>query len=190
MAPRTLELPEHLREIRDDPGDYFEPGQFCDDEMLDGFMRGWFSAKLRRMQEPKLLAAHAASSETYRLLVLPTFHQAAAIRVWQERPGVHCVTRKMLSGLSGFGVGDLCAERTRVLWRRERMRLVTHVEDAGVWDLPTRVPVDGLDGTTYVLEAHRGGRRHVVERWSPRGGPFQRLVRAFAKIAGLSTRRW
>jgi len=38
-----------------------------------------------------------------------------------------------------------------------------------MWKLPTRQSEGiGLDGAQWIIEAVKGGRYHVIDRWSPR----------------------
>jgi hypothetical protein len=44
----------------------------------------------------------------------------------------------------------------------------------------------GLDGAQWVIEGRRVDAYHVVDRWSPRGGPYRDAGLAFLQLAGLS----
>jgi hypothetical protein len=42
------------------------------------------------------------------------------------------------------------------------------VQDAALWKLPTRQSGGaGLDGAQWIMEMAKGGRYHVIDRWSP-----------------------
>ena len=51
------------------------------------------------------------------------------------------------------------------------------------WKLPTNVDVSGLDGSHWILEALNNGYYHIVDRWSPEGGPTREMGERLLELA-------
>ncbi len=148
----------------------------------DEFTRAWYSSQLHALREPSLFAlTKTPSSECYRFLWLRTFNHPIAIRLNPKSDGTGILTVKVASGAGGFHPGVLSESRTRVLTREETQSFLLQLDRLGFWKLPN--PVDdhpGMDGAQWIIEGEKGGRYHVVDRWSPKKGPVHELGMIFA----------
>jgi hypothetical protein len=63
---------------------------------------------------------------------------------------------------------------------------VDQVNSVGFWELVTHEDsVDsGPDGSQWIIEGTKDGKYHVVDRWSPKGGPIRTLGLALAMDLG------
>ena len=54
------------------------------------------------------------------------------------------------------------------------------------WNLPAADPTRfGHDGAQWILEGVKGGRYHVIDRWSPEDGPYRKLMLDLVATAGV-----
>ena len=90
----------------------------------------------------------------------------AACSDWATVPAgrLHYVT---LGGSGGYDPGTVAARGERAVAQGEAAAFRKLFAAAGFWNERTQDPSTGRDGSTWVLEVLRGGRYHVVERWSP-----------------------
>ncbi|MHC5854753.1 hypothetical protein [Nostoc sp.] len=72
--------------------------------------------------------------------------------------------------------------RSNSICRRRMPRIRQLLDCAEFWEMPSFESSGGLDGERAVLEGVRAGRYHVVDRWSPRGTPYAKLVEFFLKL--------
>jgi hypothetical protein len=70
----------------------------------------------------------------------------------------------------------LTDEHRRDLSPGEATRFQSLLECAAFRDMPSCNRELGLDGAQAVLEGVKGGRYHVVDRWSPHETPYAELV--------------
>jgi hypothetical protein len=164
------------------PGGFLFPADRRND--ADDFVREWWSSSLQRMEEPSL-SCDGVGVEGYRLLVVPTWGPALAIRIGALRARTR-LSVALLNGQGGYDQGHLERLSSRELFAAERRKIVRAIHDAGFWNMPT---VDyerrGFDGTEYILEGRSGDRYRVVHRWSPESGTFHDLCRSFMRVAGM-----
>lgn len=141
-----------------------------------------YSPALKAFAEPGLCSEALLNEkyESYRFLWLRTFHHPVFIQLINRAPGNATLIYKELDG-SAYGYGSLVEHKTldpfKALGKGELLEnmvqeafdLVIQRAKAGVWDQPYEVD-DGtieLDGATWTIEAIKGGKCHVVKRWSP-----------------------
>jgi hypothetical protein len=136
-------------------------GQFFPKKSLDlrgdDFKAKWYSSQLRAMNEPSLLSmASDPASYSYRFLWLRTFNHPIAVR---------------MSGAGGYSPGVLTEDKSRPLTAAEMAPFLSEVEKLGFWTAPNPVnDQEGTDGSQWIIEGVRGGKYHVVDRWSPKRG--------------------
>jgi hypothetical protein len=135
------------------------------------------------MAEPSL-SCGSQPSDSYRFVWLRTFHAPIAIRV-DLGPTQTSLTLVVLSGAGGYEPGVVVERKSRELTTQERESLLAALRAAEFWHASSWQPVGGLDGAEWVYEARRGARYHVVDRWSPKTGPFYELGRRFVALAGI-----
>jgi hypothetical protein len=132
--------------------------------------------------------AKASSSESYRFLWLRTFHHPIAVRLETRPNGTSLLIIKIASGEGGYNPGVLSENNSRLLTKEETTAFLSKVNEVGFWNAPNPVSEDtGEDGSQWIIEGSKGGRYHVVDRWSPTNGVCRQLgiLLAFdlAKIA-------
>jgi hypothetical protein len=133
------------------------------------------------MDEQPLYPPVADQTAVYRLLFLPTFQRPVVVRLI-EADGTWRVVRKCSHGRGGYGPGPLMNEEKRELTSDEVKQLGVRLSKVEFWDMPSIDKGMGLDGSQAVLEGVREGRYHVVDRWSPRGTPYAKLVEFLLKL--------
>jgi hypothetical protein len=153
---------------------YVPPGIWSRSDQPDAYEK-WFGDQLRAMREPVLWRAGDCGgyARRFRLLVLPSFHPAYAVRVDQPHGGDGLVRVARLSGRGGYAPGSLAEEESYVLPRAEMARLAAAIDQSGLAALPPEPPGDEqsglfLDGVQFVFElvddeASRFVTRHLCE---------------------------
>jgi hypothetical protein len=66
--------------------------------------------------------------------------------------------------------------RTRKLTKEQSDAIAGKFTTSGLWSMAATEDSNGKDGAQWVLEAAKDGRYHVVDRWSPKGGPIKELA--------------
>jgi hypothetical protein len=162
--------------------EFFPPGALADQPELHTFRARWYAPHLLSMQERPLYPLGADEPEVYRLLFLPTFHEPVVVRL-SEVEGAWRAVCKRSDGRGGYGPGRLTTETERDLSAAQANQFRRLLDRAGFWEMPSWEDSAGLDGSQAVLEGVRPGRYHVVDRWSPHGTPYARLVEFLLKLA-------
>ncbi len=161
---------------------WFPDGVFGASPEAHRFNADCYGYALSVLWEPTLYPACESDSETYRLLVLPTFTCPVAIRVFCNGTSTTALAKRG-SGRGGYDPGELAEEVTSLLADAEWMKIQSLITKSGFWSLAsTDRTWSGGDGTTCVLEGSRDGRYHVVDRWQPREGPFRDLCSLLLRI--------
>jgi hypothetical protein len=169
---------------------YFPDGVLSADERSDQFRSEWYSKQLHALNEPSLWELSNSKDEgreSYRLLWLRTFHHPVAVRVDIGANGVGRLFLKMASGAGGYAPGELMRDETVTLEKVETDQLLTMFKKNGFWTLASLDESKiGADGAQWVIEGAKGGRYHIVDRWSPTDGAVRviglSLIKDFAKL--------
>jgi hypothetical protein len=135
------------------------------------------------MQEQPLHPPAIGCPTVYRLLFLPSFDCPTVVRL-TACEGIWRVVQKRSDGQGGFDPGQFVSKAERDLSPAEGQQFSRLLDGAGFWDMPTFEESDGLDGSQAVLEGVLEGRYHVVDRWSPQGTPYAKLVEFLLKLDG------
>jgi len=149
----------------------------------DEFRRTWYSKHLHAMSEPSLSCGDG-HGDSYRFLWLRTFHAPIAVRV-DRTPEKATLSAVQLSGAGGYDPGSVVDRTTRELSAQDVDTLRGAIGKADFWQLPSREPSMGADGAQWIIEGRSGAQYHVVDRWSPKAGPFQDLAMRFLSLARL-----
>jgi hypothetical protein len=142
-------------------------------------MDDWYAAHLAAMKE-RLLFTNMGSdnSDVFRFLYLPSFHNPMVIRIEKNGDEITLVSKR-LSGKGGYDPGKLTTQQTKVLDKSAWQGLQAHVQQSGLWDLPTTEATSYIndqgiltgwghrDGAQWIVEAVRDGKYYAVERTSP-----------------------
>lgn len=168
------------------PGDVLSPG----DPRGAQFRDGWYSRHLRAMGEPRLVElAAGADQEVLRLTVLPSFSPAFAVRLHRRGPGAVMVAT-VLSGAGGYEPGEVARRDSVAVDDARATAFFRRADSVGFWRMPTRASDLGFDGSQWILEGVRGGRHHVVDRWTPESTGnhpvFLNLAQELLRLGGRS----
>jgi hypothetical protein len=176
LSREIKELPTHV---------YFPRGTFYPKPEQEKFIVEWYSKYLRGMGEVSLCSLADSEAESYRFLWLRSFHRPVAVRVWRSSDG-YFLNVKELSGAGGYEPGTLITNRTRQLTNPEWDYFVNLLERSCYWQLAAEADESGFDGAQWILEGTKGGRYHLVDRWSPQDGDFRAACFELLKLANLS----
>jgi hypothetical protein len=159
---------------------YFPP------EAMSEFPTEWYSRHLTAMEEGSMLAPDKQAVESYRFLWLRSFHHPVAVRVWRSETD-QFITVKEMSGAGGYEPGRFVVNRTRKLAPGEWDAFIRPLDDSCYWNLSTDDPNErGFDGAQWILEGVKGGRYHIVDRWTPTSGSFREACLHSLKLSGLA----
>jgi len=165
---------------------YFIPDGALTNRRLPPGLDRWaelrLSSLLRSLHEPSLSCGHRASQD-YRFSWLPDFHDSVVVRVTVPiDPAL--LPYALRDGLQYKG--PLLLERGHhEISRRDLRELNDLLVRADFWRMPSTARGGGADGARWVVEVRKGGAYHIVDRWSPRAGPFRELGRLFMRLADL-----
>jgi hypothetical protein len=147
-----------------------------------------FALFLQRMEEPPLHPAGGQQPLTIRLLCLPTWSRACAVRIeshglWRRLVG------KETSGEAAFEVGEVVRRESRLLTAAESAQVDELWQYLRFGSLPASDDECVFDGTTYLLEAARHGRYGVAVREDPEwGDTFGEFCGLMLSLAGFGPR--
>jgi len=165
--------------------DHFPPGVFR--RAWDGtpFLELWRSRSLQELDEPSIFARRTSpGARIYRFTWQRSFDPEISVRLEVESDGTAILTSKHLA-IHPVKPAALTTQ-TKKLSRWRTNRLVRQFDRAGFWNAPTDLDDGGLDGATWLFEACRDGRYHVVDRWSPpKGDPLKSLGLDLLEAAGF-----
>ena len=181
----------------------FPAGMLSGDAIGDAFYNDWWSRHLAAMGEVALFTRTNENTEAYRMLSLPTWGPARAIRIERSGNRAYAVV-KSLDGLAGFETGSLVSSERFELSTEDWDRLSRLRAASGFFEAPAFGPRHGLgrDGHSWVIEGVRDGLYHVITRRALGGaelGPWLRdmadLMRperepALDFLADPGPRRW
>lgn len=164
---------------------YFPSVKLSQNEYGDQSVRNWYSGHLRAMNEAPLYAPDHGGLESYRFLWLRSFHHPVAVRIWKcgtER----CISVKVSDGAGGYEPGRLIVNHTRTLAAAEWNEFMRRLEESCYWNLPSTEGNIGFDGAQWIFEAVKGGRYHIVDRWTPQSGSYLELCLYALELSGLA----
>jgi hypothetical protein len=149
------------------------------------FMELMLAREMQRFEESSLyLRRTNASTHIYRLTWHRSFDPAIVVRLEVEPDGTVRLFSKHFA-LRPVGTGKT-TQREEKLSRREASSLIGKFERSGFWTATAEGEDGGLDGAMWLFEGCRGGRYHVVKRWSPENGdPFKSLGLDLLEAAGF-----
>jgi hypothetical protein len=151
---------------------YFPPHILGDSPEDEASRIRWYENHLRAMREPSLwdLSRNNTSVEVYRFLWLRSFDQPIAVRLVVTPTGGLLIS-KATSGKAGFGSGRLIRDRESVLSKESTSWFLQGVDRVDFWNAPSRdnrsAKTSEVSGAEWIIEGVRGGRYHVIDRWSP-----------------------
>ena len=157
---------------------YFPNLALGENQREHDFKVDWYTKQLKAMREPSLLDLSKTGEHVYRFLWLRSFHSPVAVRLNITEDGTSVLTAKVTDGKGGYGPGKLIKNETKRITKEQTQRFLDQVRELDYWDLTaleSMGDVVGCDGAQWVLEAMKGGRYKVVDRWSPKKGAIRVL---------------
>ena len=156
--------------------EFFPPKSLDGSPDFDHFQHNYYSVHLLAMQEQPLYPPAADQPEVYRLLYLLCWDSPVLVHFFLIGNAWRVVCKRT-NGFSEFPFGgQLTDEDRRDLASGEAARFLSLLDGAAFWDMPSCNRDHGFDGAHAVLEGVKGGRYHVVDRWSPHETPYAKLV--------------
>jgi hypothetical protein len=161
--------------------DYFPPQTFAADPR--SFRLRWYSAELHALGEiPLSEFTRVADAEVYRLMILPTWGNPIAVRVYKSGNLYHLSARRT-DGQAGFDPGKSVEAKDVDLDVDDSKTFEGLLKNLNFFKLPTDDDVHGFDGDEWILEGVSEGRYHVVDRWCATSyNPQKRGLTAFVAL--------
>jgi len=165
------------------------------------YFEEWFGKQLLAMREPPLLtpADLAGRLQRFRLLVLPTFRPAYAVRVDQRTSDRALIRFVQLNGAGGYEPGSIVRDKSRTLSVRELNRLNKAIIAASLpsrprqEETPTATNSSGeleiiicADGTMYVFELLDEHGSTIVTRYCGIEDSLSDLAALTAQLGRMS----
>ena len=165
---------------------YFPKGALGDFPQSDNGRARWYQHQLLGLEEPSLLAqSKNITRQAYRFVWLRTFHHPVAIRLDLKPDGAGELTTKVGTGTGGYDPGHVATNAVKPLTKEHVKRLLSAIQAAEFWNLPSYEQSGGHDGARWIVEGIDAGKYHVVDRWSPGKGPVRTLGLLFIDESGL-----
>ena len=174
-----------LLEIKKYKNGFFPINAFNDGwQNFDASINNWYGKHLKQMNERSLLNVSDENKEVYRFLWLRTFDHPVSVRL--ERDGYSFkLTSVELDGAGGYEPGKLFRTDNVQISRDQWCAFMALLENSLFWSQETNSRDDsGNDGSQWVLEGVRGGRYHIVDRWTPMSGGFREACLFLLKLSG------
>lgn len=155
-----------------------------DDPKLKSDWDALYNEALERFKEIPMRSASFPDHESYRLLLMPTFHSPILIRASRTANGLE-LTTKLLDGKGGYEIGKLVSNEKRPMTEAEWQHLTELLNRASFWSMPTIDRADDPmpDGASWFIQSRRDDIFHDVIRITPNA----RLLEAckyFLQLAG------
>jgi hypothetical protein len=164
---------------------YFPDFSFSEDSRLDKLTARSRIACLTAMNEPSLLEMSQQETLTgFRFTWLPAWNRPISVRITLKSDGTGELKAKSVQG-SYWKPGKLDLTKDVALTKEQTVELVRLIEEAGFWELPSRVQSSGRDGADWLFEGVKDGRYHLTERWSPGPGSYRTLGLFIIKLSGM-----
>jgi hypothetical protein len=134
---------------------------------LDPFRQCWYTEFLQALGEPRLYSTVVGQDSAFRLLLLPSFARAVAVRVFSTR-GRYSLVVKTTIGPGGYSPRGIATRDSTALPRERWEHFQALLGEAQYWAAQTPDDGTGEDGTQWILEAEVPGVSHLRDEWSPK----------------------
>ena len=166
----------------------YAAAQFFPPGTLSESSASWYSKRLSTMDEPSLWKmATEKAPETYRFTWLRSFHAPFVFRLEVRADKTGSLVVKSTSHKGGDA--RLVLNKSIPLELVQVQRFTSALGKVGFWNLPTndlsQSGLIGTDGAQWVFEGVKGDRYHVIDRWSPKGGMFRKLMLDLVALGGV-----
>ena len=140
---------------------------------------------LAAFEETSMRSDSFANKESYRMILLPTFHHPILVRASATDKGLK-LTTKLLDGKGGYDIGKLFITEERPMTEAEWLHLLELLESSSYWSIRTRTDDPVNDGAAWLLEGRRAEMAHQVFRITPKPKLLE-TFRYFLQLAGRET---
>lgn len=179
----TLALAQFLR--AEETKTFFPVSERGSATAISSFEEQWYSKHLRLMKEPSLFANRDdKEKEVYRFTLLPNWGDPRCVVVEQDqKKGQATIRFSRLDGDGGYDPGKLVEQEQRELDEKEFNEFASLFKALEFEKQSTEDPVMGLDGSQWILECLKGGKYHIVVRWTADAyEPKKRGTEAFVRL--------
>lgn len=163
----------------------------------------WYSNALRSLQEPSLFALrNDPSLQIYRFLRLSSFGHPISVRLTINADGSSSIVTRSVDNSPGFltnpasVTGRLIMDTSTPVDKEQTEKVLEHLQRVAFWEMTTdeeeqprrlgsrshTAPVLRHDGSQWILEGIRGGKYHVVDRWSPKQNPYSQICKYLLRL--------
>ncbi|HKR12458.1 MAG TPA: hypothetical protein VJT15_10395 [Pyrinomonadaceae bacterium] len=174
-------LKQRLRAKRCAQASYFPNGVLPND-IRSEWMGKYYAAQL---EQP--FTCFGDDAEVYRLLYIPAFEYPTSIRIWRDGNQYQMAIKQLSQDMAPQATAkDLIVNVTRSITVEEWTKFRELLDKANYWSMPSPdVREPGLDGMSFLLEAKKDGKYHVVYRWVPEDENFLALCGYLVEITKL-----
>ena len=121
--------------------------------------------------------------DTYRFILLRTFHNPIIVRLEKHRDSVK-IYWKITDGKGGYGLGKMFVNETKTLSIEDWNNFEKLVDNTKFWTLSSFDNNEiGNDGSTWLIEGKKQGKYHLVERWC--GGEISSLGKKLLELTDI-----
>lgn len=171
---------------------YFPDLVFEKEKDDNDFSVEWYSQHLKAMKEPSLwrLSQKDRSATVYRFLWLPTFDHPVSVRIIKSTDSIEARVVK-LGGMGGYQPGKIAVRKRTKLSKEQWEEFKRRLDKSKFWTLPTKDQEEfGNDGDQLIVEGVKGGKYHIVDRWSPDSGAYFELCQSMLlDLSGIDVRK-
>jgi|SRR5579871_6169394 len=189
-------MSEFFKHYTDDP--YIPPDENVIDNWLffDTILVNGYTNFLKNVQEPSLwrlsqseplhayrfrwVGTFSRIGPVTRLMIYPDGTATIVMKEWRKLPTVNAPNRPV----------SVVKEQTLRVSRHRVQQFLDQLNKYAFWDCPRTDWNAGLDGETWLLEGTKGGKYHIVERWSPEDDRFIALCLPMISIARSRYWHW
>lgn len=160
---------------------YFPNGMLPNDRRAE-WMGKYYAAQL---EQP--FTCFDDKTEVYRLLFLPAFEYPTSIRIWRDGNQYQIAIKQLSQETAPQATTkDLIVNVTRSITVEEWTKFQDLLNKANYWSMQSPdVREAGLDGVSFLLEAKKDGKYHIVYRWVPEDENFLALCGYLVEITKL-----
>jgi hypothetical protein len=182
LAPLLNSGPASARDL---PGDYFP-------DTFDHFAtEEWFGPYLFNLHEPSVYRLSRNPSETvYRVTVLPPFSDYLTLTLYVQPDGIGRLELNKAAQITttadggGYQAGPIKRHAVFIITNGAVRNFEQSLEAIHFWHLPATRPSTILDANTFLYEAARAGRYHVIEIEDPGSNALLGPARIVMRLAG------
>lgn len=168
-----------------DADDYYFPAKALDSRTkIDKMLQNWYGGYLKAMMEPSISCGVKPNGYAYRFLWLRSAHHPIAVRVQKDGSSALLVAVE-LAGDGEHTPGKILHRSQRLLSPTEEKEFLTKMKLAGYWEMPKNQDRFGAEGAEWIVEGAENGQYQVIERWSPKAGPYRSMCQVLLDLAGF-----